>query len=121
MARVVHFEIPADDPERAINFYSNVLDWQIQKWEGPTDYWLATTGPEGTPGINGAIVARNGYRNVVNTVAVTSLDETARRVEANGGTIALPKTTVPGVGFLMYFVDTEGNLFGAIEAQEGVG
>lgn len=47
MARIVHFEIPADDPERAIKFYEDVFGWEVQKWEGPFDYWLVTTGLRG--------------------------------------------------------------------------
>ena len=52
MARPVHFEIHADDPERAVEFYSAVLGWTFTKWEGPADYWLVTTGPDNEPGIN---------------------------------------------------------------------
>ncbi len=58
MSRVVHFEIHADDPQRAVNFYQHIFDWQINKWEGPADYWLIITGPDTEPGINGAIVQR---------------------------------------------------------------
>jgi catechol 2,3-dioxygenase-like lactoylglutathione lyase family enzyme len=47
MARVVHFELAADDPERAVKFYQQVFGWQIHKWDGPQDYWLATTGEQG--------------------------------------------------------------------------
>lgn len=53
MPRVVHFEVHADDPERAANFYSGVFGWELAKWEGPQDYWLITTGPDDEPGING--------------------------------------------------------------------
>ena len=55
MNRVVHFEIPAEDPENVARFYSEVFNWKIEKWEGPVDYWLITTGEENEPGINGAI------------------------------------------------------------------
>ena len=59
MARVIHFELAADDPERATEFYTKVFGWQIQKWDGPQDYWLATTGAPGAPGIDGAIMRRD--------------------------------------------------------------
>ena len=59
MARVVHFEIPADQPERAIEFYSKIFGWQFQKWDGPMPYWMINTG-EG-PGINGGWVTRGGH------------------------------------------------------------
>jgi predicted enzyme related to lactoylglutathione lyase len=54
MPRPTHFEIPADNPERAIGFYGSVFGWQFQKWEGPMPYWLVTTGDSGT-GINGGL------------------------------------------------------------------
>jgi predicted enzyme related to lactoylglutathione lyase len=50
MARIIHFEIPAADPERAAAFYKKVFDWQIEKWPGPMEYWMVTTGAEGSPG-----------------------------------------------------------------------
>ena len=50
MPRVIHFEIPTDDPERAAKFYRNVFGWEIQKWDGPVEYWLVTTGDEDQPG-----------------------------------------------------------------------
>ena len=58
MSRVVHFEIPADDPERAINFYEKVFGWRFEKWEGPIEYWLVKTGPEDQPGIDGGLTRR---------------------------------------------------------------
>src|SRR4051812_6300154 len=70
MARVVHFEIHAADPDRAERFYKRVFDWEIQRWEGaPVDYRLITTGSDGEPGINGAIVERRG---AVDGTAVTA-------------------------------------------------
>ena len=56
--RIVHFELPADDPKRAITFYEKVFGWTITKWEGPKDYWLVVTGPDEEPGINGVIAPR---------------------------------------------------------------
>ena len=55
MARVVHFEIPADNPERALDFYGKLFGWQFQKYPGPQDYWLVTTGPGNQPA--GSILA----------------------------------------------------------------
>ena len=50
MPRVVHFEVSADDPERAASFYRDVFGWNFHKWDGPEPYWLVTTGPDGTTG-----------------------------------------------------------------------
>jgi len=121
MSRVVHFEIHADDPQRAVNFYRDVFGWQINKWEGPEDYWLITTGPKTEPGIDGAILRRNqpvsgeGVIAFVCTVDVPSVDDTAAKITSNGGTIVLPKMAVPHVGWLVYGKDTEGNIFGALQ------
>lgn len=116
MPRVVHFELPADDPQRAIDFYSKVFGWKIEKWEGPTDYWLITTGPEGEPGIDGGLAKRSDPSiGVENTVDVESVDEAIELIEANGGKVIRPKGAVPGVGWLAYCEDTEGNLFGLMQ------
>lgn len=53
MPRVIHFEIHADNPERAVKFYEKVLGWTFQKWGGPMDWWLVTTGPDVQQGRNG--------------------------------------------------------------------
>lgn len=122
MPRIVHFEMPVDDPERAAAFYQAVLGWKIEKWEGPQDYWLITTGPESEPGINGAFARRSdGLQVTQNTVDVTSLDEVLKKAVDNGGTVVFPKTPVPGVGYLAYCKDTEGNIIGMMESDEAAG
>ena len=115
MPRVIHFEISADDPQRAVKFYESALGWQIHKWDGPQDYWLVHTG-ENQPGIDGAILKRNDpHATVYNTVDVPSVDEYVRKVEAAGGRVVLPKMVVPGVGWVAYCADTEGNVFGMLQ------
>jgi predicted enzyme related to lactoylglutathione lyase len=123
MSRVVHFEIHADDPRRAANFYQEVFGWQIQKWDGPAEYWLVTTGKPPEPGIDGAILQRRGPINgdaviaYVCTIDVASVDDTIAKITSLGGTIALPKDPVPGVGWLAYAKDTEGNIFGVMQSD----
>jgi predicted enzyme related to lactoylglutathione lyase len=118
MPRVVHFEIPADDPQRATAFYGDVFGWQLQKWEGPIEYWLVTTGEDGAPGINGALMRRSPqFPGVVNTVDVPDVDEYVARIERAGGRIASPKAAIPGVGWLAYALDPEGNPFGIMQAD----
>ena len=117
MPRVVHFEIGADDPVRAQAFYKGVFDWDIQPWDGPEPYWLVTTGPDGELGINGGIMKRNGFANAVNTVAVPSVDNYVARVTGHRGAVAMPKMAVPGIGYLAYCTDSEGNVFGLMEAD----
>ncbi|TME00945.1 MAG: VOC family protein [Chloroflexi bacterium] len=123
MPRVVHFEIHADDPQRAANFYQGVFGWDIKKWEGPEDYWLVTTGKAPEPGIDGAILKRMGPINgdaviaYVCTVDVPSVDDAIAKITSHGGTIVLPKMPVPGVGWLVYAKDTEGNIFGSLQSD----
>jgi predicted enzyme related to lactoylglutathione lyase len=121
MSRVVHFEVHAEDPERAIRFYAAVLGWSFTQWGGPQDYWLITTGPADQPGIDGGMVRRQGAIDgqaviaFVCTVAVASVDDTLAKALENGGTLALPKMAIPGVGWLAYAKDTEGNIFGMMQ------
>ena len=123
MPRVVHFEIHADNPARAAEFYKKVFDWEITKWEGPVDYWLVKTGEKDEPGIDGGIMQRQGEVNgdsviaYVCTVDVDSLDKYSERVMDTGGEVAVPKMAVPGVGWLAYFKDTEGNIFGIMQSD----
>jgi predicted enzyme related to lactoylglutathione lyase len=116
MNRVTHFEISADDPERASEFYSKVFGWNIQKWEGPVDYWLVTTGEEGDPGIDGALQRRpEPPVGTINTIGVSSIDEYMEKVTANGGKVVKDKVVIPGIGSHAYCEDTEGNVFGIFE------
>jgi hypothetical protein len=119
MPRVVHFEIPADDPERAIEFYRKVFGWEIEKWEGPFDYWLVNTGDESEPGINGAIMSRGIDGIVKNAIAVDSVDEYIKKIEAAGGKMSMEKSEIPGVGIIAEFKDTEGNISIILEPAGG--
>jgi predicted enzyme related to lactoylglutathione lyase len=114
MLRVVHFELAADDPERAVKFYSDIFGWKIEKWAGPVDYWLITTGKD-EPGIDGALGRRGEIMEGANTINVPSVDEYISKIEASGGKVVAPKNTVPGVGYVAYCQDTEGATFGIIE------
>lgn len=120
MPRVVHFEIAADDPERAAAFYSKVFGWKITKWDGPQDYWLITTGQDGEPGINGGLMRPMGPARCVNTVDVPSVDEVVARITGSGGKVVAPKMAVPGVGYLAYCQDPEGTTFGIVQFDRTV-
>ncbi len=118
MSRVVHFEIPADDPERSIKFYEEVFGWTIEKWDGPIEYWLIMTGPEDQPGIDGGLARRTDPEiGVENTIEVADLDLSLTAVADNGGQVIRPKMAVPGVGYMAYIKDTEGNIFGLMESD----
>lgn len=118
MSRPVHFEIPADQPERAMAFYEKVFGWKFHKWDGPMPYWLVTTGDKTQPGIDGGLLPRqHPGQGVVNTVMVADLDASTAAVEAAGGTITVPKMPIPGMGWLAYFADPEGNHGGMMQAD----
>ena len=121
MPRVVHFEIHADNPSRAETFYKDLLGWEFTKWEGPMDYWLIKTGPDSQPGINGGMIQRQGLIDgtavisYVCTVDVASVDASVQKIAVLGGTVVVPKMPVPGIGWLAYAKDTEGNIFGIMQ------
>ena len=117
MPRVVHFEVSADDPDRASEFYQSVFGWNIEKWGGPKDYRLVSTGADDQPGINGGIFKREGQINYVNTIDVPSVDEFVAKITEHGGREVVPKVMIPGVGFLVYCQDTEGNVFGIMQPE----
>ncbi len=113
MNRAVHFELSAIDAPRAVAFYETVFGWKSQRWDGPEEYYLMITGEAPEPGINGGILrSRDGQPRTVNSIAVESVDDYARKVEAHGGKVVVPKMAIPGVGWLAYCTDTEGNIFG---------
>jgi uncharacterized protein len=119
MPRPIHFELSADDPNRAIAFYEKALGWKFQRY-GDMDYWLAQTGDESEPGIHGALQPRReGWPALVETVGVTSLEDSVAAVEANGGRVIERRMVVPGVGYLAYCYDTEGNAFGMMQNDPG--
>jgi uncharacterized protein len=120
MPRVIHFDVPADDPQRAIQFYATVFGWNFDKWSGGSiDYWLVTTGKDSEPGINGGLSKRMpGQGGVVsNSIDVPDVDEYSRKIQAAGGKILNPKMAIPGVGWFAACTDSEGNLFGIMQAD----
>jgi predicted enzyme related to lactoylglutathione lyase len=122
MPRVVHFEIHAENPERAIEFYKTLFSWEFTAWAGQP-YWLIKTGEDSQPGINGGLIRRMGTIDgtaviaYVCTVDVANLDESLEKALSLGGQLALPKMPIPGVGWLAYAKDTEGNIFGMMQSD----
>lgn len=119
MPKINHFEINADDILRAKNFYEKVFNWQIEKWEGPLEYWVITAGDEAEQGINGGLQKReNKGDEIFNYVGVSSVEETLTKIKENGGEILIPKSPIPGIGYFSFFRDTEGNRLGIMEEDE---
>ncbi|OMF63340.1 glyoxalase [Paenibacillus sp. FSL R5-0490] len=122
MSRLIHFEVHADDMERAKKFYGEVFGWSFQDWSeyAGMPYYGAVTGNEEEPGINGALMKRQGpppgANQAINgyscTIGVEDYDAAEGRILENGGTVALPKYALPGMAWQGYYKDTEGNIFG---------
>ena len=115
---VVHFEIPADQPERAVKFYRELFGWKVEKMGGPMDYWMVQTVPSDAkgrptePGVNGGLMRRMmPGQTPVNYISVENVDEFARKAERLGAKVVMPKRPVPGMGWFAQFTDTEGNVF----------
>lgn len=124
MNQVVHFEVHADDPSRATEFYKGAFGWAIQQM-GPQDYWLATTAVEVGVGINGAIKRRQGPRpevgapivGAVISVQVEDLDASLATCVELGAGVALERMSIPGVGAVAYVHDTEANVVRLFQPQ----
>lgn len=117
--RIVHFEIHCPNIEQGVKFYQDVFGWQTKTWPGPEVYHLATTGPDGEPGINGGLMpSRDGQPRTVNTIAVDDLDAMIKKSVAHGGRNVVPRMPIPGVGWLAYCTDPGGNIFGLMQHDE---
>ena len=122
MPRPIHFEIQAENTERAIKFYRDLFGWEFSQW-GKEPYWLVKTGEKGTPGIDGGLLPRRGpgpadmqaVNAFVCTVDVADCDAMAKKVAEAGGSVVVPKMPIPTVGWLAYAKDTEGNIFGFMQ------
>ena len=129
--RVMHFEIHAADPQRARKFYGAVFGWTFEQWMEEPPYWGVSTAEKDStdPGIDGGLMKRMGDDPVdgqgVNaytcTVQVEDYDATHDRIMQSGGTVALPKQAIPGVAWMGYYKDTEGNIFGINQPDERAG
>jgi uncharacterized protein len=116
MPRVVHFEIPAEDRQRAGRFYESVFGWDVVGLGTEAPYFLCRTGSG--PGIDGGILAKQGpVQAVTNIIDVPSVDEFVAKITGFGGKVLRPKQAVPNVGWVAYCADTEGNSFGIIQSD----
>jgi predicted enzyme related to lactoylglutathione lyase len=123
---VVHFEIPADEPERAAKFYRELFGWEINRWEGTEgmEYWMVQTvptDPQGMPvrpGVNGGLMRRMFPAQApVNYISVASVDEFVGKAERLGAKVLMGKHPVPGMGWFAQMADTEGNVFAVWETD----
>jgi predicted enzyme related to lactoylglutathione lyase len=123
--RVVHFEIPYDDRDRARGFYSEAFGWELMPMD-EMSYTMVMTGPSDDSGpkesgfINGGMMERSGDFTSPNLVIdVENIDKTLEIVGRNGGSTVMERRPVGDMGFVAYFKDTEGNLVGLWETSTG--
>ena len=131
MSRPIHFELQADDLERAKAFYAAVFGWTYEDYGFVTGspYWGIVTGPDHVPGINGGLQPRpapapgpeRGTNCAVLTMGVADYDATEAAILAAGGRVALPKMALTGMAWQGYYLDTEGNTFGIHQPDEKAG
>lgn len=121
--KIVHFEIPFDDGERARGFYREAFGWNLMEMP-EMSYTIAATGPTSEQGmptepgfINGGMVdrAEAAPKSPVITVDVASIDAALEKIEQLGGAKLVGRTAIPDMGFYAYFTDTEGNVMGLWE------
>jgi predicted enzyme related to lactoylglutathione lyase len=97
-----------------VEFYAKVFEWRVEKW-GSIDYWLAITGEDKEPGINGAISPRSELPSTKNTIGVPSIEEFTEKINKAGGKVVSPKMPIPGFSYLATCIDTEGNAFNIMQ------
>jgi hypothetical protein len=126
MDKVVHFEIPVDDLDRAKAFYGNVFGWGLQTMEQMDDYTIAMTTavdqqtqvPTEPGAINGGLMRRKADTPTpVVTVQVDSIDTALKQIDSEGGSTVQARTEIPGMGAFAYFKDSEGNVVGLWESH----
>ncbi len=135
MSRAVRFEIHASNPELSIAFYRKLFGWSFNKWQAGA-YWAISTGPDEQPGINGGLLQRGGpspdadspVNAFVVTVDVDDLDAALTRAQegagsdgASRGVVCMPKTAIPGIGWLAYIRDPDGNVLGMMQTDPNAG
>ena len=119
VSRVLHFEIPVDDPERAGAFYSAVFSWNVDRW-GPLEYWNLSTGEPPGVGAEGALSRRTEeVPGVVVYVGVDDIDDALDRVKRAGCTPLTEKMPIPTVGWSAHVRDTE-DLIGLFQPDPDV-
>ena len=116
MRRISYLDFSADDIERAVNFYTKVFGWQINKWDGPLQYWEIKTGESNELGIDGGLSKRERIGQWITPfINVSSVDQYVDKIESGNGKIFQPKTAISKIGYTLLFKDTESNTIGLFE------
>lgn len=123
MATIAHFDISADDVQRARKFYEKLFGWKIYKYPHSPDeyYFVETTNLIGEKGLSGGIAKRmKPTQGITNYIEVESIDDSIEQVRKLGGKIIKTKTKIPTAGYIASCIDSEGNSFGLLQVEENV-
>jgi predicted enzyme related to lactoylglutathione lyase len=119
---IVHFEIPADDPDKLAAFYGELFGWKVEKLPGQAEYWSVETvavdehGRPKEPGVNGGMMRRVAPQQMpINYISVDSVDEAVARAQSLGATVVVEKMQIPGVGWFAQLADPQGNPFAVFQ------
>ena len=126
--RLVHFEIPARNMERAQGFWGPLMGWDFSDWNGPVEYSMVTTysEPDGAmypvtePQVLHAGRHEHDARGIFAYFGVDDIDAELARVVELGGSISEQKLPLPHIGWIAHCADTEGNPFSLFERDDSV-
>lgn len=123
LSRIIHFEVPVDNIERAAEFFKNVFGWKLNNRKGPWGtYHSIKTGSNNAPGIDGAFFMKRtvppNFARVINSIVVDDIDASMELISKHGGKIAFGKISYADIGQMAYFMDPEGNILGVIEKMK---
>jgi predicted enzyme related to lactoylglutathione lyase len=110
-----HIEFPADDPERAMAFYTAVAGWEFSAMDGMPDYWVFRSGE----GYGGGIGKRGVTTGQVvrDYIEVSSIEDALAAAERTGGTLKEAKSEIAGMGWFAVVNDPEGNEVGLFQSS----
>jgi uncharacterized protein len=112
MAGALQYEIPAEQADRATNFFETVFGWAVERRGSTAQPWLLGTPRPGAPR-----ACRLHGQPGLRTIVVDDLHGTLKRIETAGGEVVVPPHAAPGVGALAFFSDTERNVWGLCEGS----
>ena len=108
---IVWFDIPADNPQRAQKFYSELFGWKINPFPGMADYWHIETGGADDSPDGGMITRKHPGHTITAYISVPSVTDSMAEIKKLGGSVCIPKTAVPNMGYFAICTDTEENTF----------
>lgn len=118
---IVHYEIPAKNPEKLSKFYANTLGWKFKDSRMPNmKYWMISRTNSPKSGIGGMYKKTAAKQIPTNYISVTNIDSAISRIKKNGGRITTPKQAIPQMGWSAQAEDPEGNALGLFQFDKKV-